>query len=362
MNTASATAFFTDLASEGKTPPEWVELFPKGPHLKARDGREWTLEPARVVSAFAREQVPLAIDYEHGQALLAAEGREAPAAAWITKVEERDGAVWGKVEWTKSAAAKVSAKEYRFLSPDFDHTRDGLILKLNGAGLVNRPALVMTALSRNKPQPPENNDMSLKAIAAKLGLKDDADEKAVLAALDERDGHRKALCANLKIDEASDAQAIASAVTKLQGDTETALAAVKASPAAADVAALKTTLADTQTALAALQKKDADREVDAALDAAAAAGKITPASRETYRAMCAVDGGLERFKALAATLPVICEPTGLNNASASTRTAEDDLNPKALAGMARKYQDDQAALGVTVSMSEAVEHVKAAKA
>lgn len=362
MNTATATAFFTDLASEGNTPPEWVELFPKGPALTARDGRAWTLEPQRVVAAFAREQVPLAIDYEHGQALLAAEGKEAIAAAWITAVEERDGAVWGKVEWTKAAARKVLDKEYRFLSPDFVHTRDGLILKLNGAGLVNRPALVMTALSRKQPETKETEDMSLKAIAAKLGLKDDADEKAVLAALDERDGQRKALCAKLKIDDAGDAAAIDAAITKLQVDTETALASVKASPAAAEVAAVKQQLTDTQTALAALQKKDADREIDGALDAAQSAGKITPGSRDTYRAMCAVDGGLERFKALAATLPVICEPTVLNNGEAVTTTADDTLNPTALAAKARKYQDDQAAIGVTVSISEAVEHVKAARA
>lgn len=362
MNTATATAFFTDLASEGNTPPEWIQVFPKGPHLKARDGRAWTLEPARVVSAFAREQVPLAIDYEHGQAHLATKGLEAPAAGWITAVEERDGAVWGKVEWTQPAAARVVAKEYRFFSPDFDHTREGLIVKLNGGGLVNRPALVMTALSRNEPQETETDDMSLKAIAAKLGLKDDADETAVLAALDERDGQRKALCAKLKIDGAGDAAAIDAAVTKLQTDSETALASLRAAPAAAEVAAVKQQLADTQTALAALQKKDADREIDGALDAAQSAGKITPGSRETYRAMCAVDGGLDRFKALAATLPVICEPTVLNNGEAVTTTADDTINPTALAAKARKYQDDQAALGVTVSISEAVEHVKAARA
>lgn len=362
MTTASATPFFTDLASDGNTAPEWVQLFPKGPALKARDGRAWTLEPRRVVTAFAHEQVPLAIDYEHGQALLAADGKEAPAAGWITAVEDRDGAVWGKVEWTKSAAAKVIAKEYRFLSPDFDHTRDGLIVKLNGAGLVNRPALVMTALSRNEPQPTETNDMSLKAIAAALGLKDDADEKAVLAKIAEHSSQRTALCAKLKIDGASDAAAIETAIVKLLTDTETALASLKASPAATEVAALRRQLTDTQTALAAIQKKDVDRDIDAALDLAASAGKITPASRETYRSMCAVEGGLERFVALAATLPVICEPTTLNNAAATTTTADDDLNPTALAAKARKYQDDQAALGVVLSISEAVEHVKAVKA
>lgn len=358
MTKATATAFFTDLASEGNTPPEWVELFPAGPSIKARDGRAWTLDPSLVLKSFADNAGPLAIDWEHAQAHKAPKGESAPAAGWIVSLEERAGGVWGKVEWTPLAAQQIAAREYRYLSPDFDHTLDGLIVRLNGAGLVNRPALVMTALSRNIHQT-ENPEMSLKAIAAALGLSNDADAQAILSAIAEREGYRKALCAKLKIDENSDQAAIDAAIVKLQSDTETALAAVKASPAASDVAALQVSLQNATTALAALQKKDADREIEAALDAAAAEGKITPASRETYRALCVVEGGLERFKALASTLPVICAPSALTGSTPSTLTAEDDLNPTALAAKARKYQDDQAGLGIIVSISDAVEHVKA---
>lgn len=358
MTTATATPFFTELAAVADKPPEWIELFPKGPAIAARDGRRWTLEPARVVAAFAANQGPLAIDYEHGQALKAAVGEEAPAAGWITEVEERDGAVWGRVEWTAAAARKIVEREYRFISPDFGHTREGVIVQLNGAGLVNRPALVMTALSRQQTQ--KENDMSLKAIAAALGLADDADEKAVLAAISAGKEQSTALCALLKIDAGSDAAAIHAAVTALQGEAETALASLKAAPAAAELAAVKATLKDTQTALAAIQKKDVDREIDAALDKASAEGKITPASRDSYRAMCAAEGGLARFTALAATLPVICAPSPLGGTAIKTGDPADDLNPTALASKARKYQDDQAALGIVVSISEAVEHVKAA--
>ncbi len=227
MTTATATPFFTELAAVAGKPPEWIELFPKGPAIAARDGRRWTLEPARVVAAFAANQGPLAIDYEHGQALKAPAGDEAPAAGWITDVEERDGAVWGRVEWTAAAARKVVEREYRFISPDFDHTRQGVITHLNGAGLVNRPALVMTALSRQQPND-KDTDMSLKAIAAALGLADDADEKAVLAAISAGKEQSTALCALLKIDAGSDASAINAAVTALQSETETALASLKA--------------------------------------------------------------------------------------------------------------------------------------
>jgi phage I-like protein len=352
MTKNNATAIFTatDLAAaKGSRAPDWVELFPAGPEINARDGRSWTLRPEIVVAAFDLNKGPLAIDYEHGQAHLAPQGLPAPAAGWIVTVENRQGAVWGRVEWTPKAAQAIIDREYRFLSPDFDHTPDGLIVRLNGAGLVNRPALVMTALSRVSPE--EKEPPMSKAIAVALGLAEDADEKAILSALTARQTEISALCGLLMIDTGSNAQAITAAVTKLQAETQTALAAAQSNTAQAEVATLR-------TALAALQQKDTDREIDAALDAGISAGKITPASRDTYRAMCSVDGGLDRFRALAATLPVICEPSGLDNTGATTMTGENTASPATVAALARKYQDDQAALGIEVSISEAVVQVE----
>lgn len=357
MNSASATAIFsTDLAS-AKSAPEWVELFPAGPKIEARDGRSWIANPDAVIAAFLANKGPLAIDYEHGQAHLAPKGERAPAAGWIVKLENRGGAVWGQVEWTEAAAAMIAAREYRFLSPEFFSEKSGRVTRLMGAGLVNRPALVMTALSRENQQ--ETDPM--KAIAKALGLAETADETAILAQITVSADQRKALCVKLQIDAAATAEALTAAIDKLQTDTATALAAVKASPAATDLAALQTQLRDTQTALAALQGKDADREIDAALDRAAAEGKITPASRETYRAMCKAEGGLERFKALAATLPKICEPAPNLAGVPQPGAAGEDIDPRALAARATKYQQEQAAAGVMVSISDAVEIVKGQK-
>lgn len=50
------------------------------------------------------------------------------------------------------------------------------------------------------------------------------------------------------------------------------------------------------------------REFDTALDKAQGEGRITPASRPEYLAMCKAQGGLESFERLAATLPVIVSP------------------------------------------------------
>lgn len=364
MTTATATANFQiDLAGSGKAAPEWVELFPAGPELNARDGRRWRANPKAVLSAFIANRAPLPIDYEHGQDHLAPKGQAAPAAGWIVELADRAGAVWGKVEWTETAAKMIAEREYRFLSPAFTHDRAGLITRLLGAGLVNRPALELTALSREAPNTtPENTNM-LKAIAKALGLADDADEAAITAAIAARNNERTAICTALKLDGTPDQGAIVGAITKLGEDTATALAAVQAAPAAvAELAALKTTLSETSTALAALKTKDFTRDVDEALDAAAGQGKVTPASREQYRAMCNDQAGLDRFKALVATLPVICEPTHLDvrNTTASEQH-QVDADPVALAARARVYQNEQAAAGRTISISEAVNHVKGQK-
>ncbi|KAB2749989.1 hypothetical protein F9K95_15690 [Brucella anthropi] len=359
MMNATATAIFqTDLASSGNTAPEWIELFPAGPQIKARDGRAWKLEPSRVLAAFAANNGPLAIDYEHAQAHKAPKGEEAPAAGWIVELQERGGSVWGRVEWVAKAARQIVNREYRFISPDFNHTREGVITRLNGAGLVNRPALVMTALAHEQPNqhPQQLETPMLKAIAKALGLAEAADEAAILSAIATRDGERKALCQALKIEDKGGQAEITAAIAKLQEDTATALAAVQTG-GAAELSSLRTELSETKTALAQLQEKDAEREIDLALDAAAQAGKITPATRETYRAMCSLDGGLDKFNALVATLPVIAAPSSLDGKQPET-TAEADLDPVALASEARAYVNEKAAQGITVSISDAVAHVK----
>lgn len=360
MTNATATAIFnTDLASQGATAPEWVELFPAGPSILARDGRKWTLYPQSVVAAFKSNNAPLPIDWEHAQAHLAPRGKAAPAAGWITEVEERAGGVWGRVEWVAAAARQIVDRSYRFLSPDFQHRKDGVITRLNGAGLVNRPALEMTALSREQTTM-ENNQMSLKAIAKTLGLAEGADEAAILTALTARDTERVALCQSLQIDTSSDSAAVTAAITKLQTDTATAVAAVQSGAGNAEVAALQTDLAATRTALAALQSKDRDRDIDVILDQAVTSGKITPGSRNDYRAMCALEGGLDKFEKLVKSLPVLGDPSDLDRSTASNQV-DEDVDVNAVASAARKYQDEQTRLGRTVSITEAVNFVKEKK-
>lgn len=195
----------------------------------------------------------------------------------------------------------------------------------------------------------------MKAIAKALGLAEDADEAAILAALTARDTQHAALCTALKVAPADATQAtLLAAVARLQTDAEAATAAARATP---DMAALRDDLTAAKTALAALQRKDADREIDLALDRAAAQGKITPGSRPTYRALCQTEGGLARFTELVKTLPVIAEPSSLDGRPVATASEGVSGDPVEIAALARQYQAEQARAGRFVSASEAVVHV-----
>lgn len=159
--------------------PDFIMLLPAGPDLTTRDGRNWTYDPAEIVSAFAANQGPLVIDYEHAQELLAASGKKAPVAGWIVGMESRDGALWGKVEWTENARSAIASREYRFISPSLQHLADGHIVGLNGAGLVNRPALYLPPLDAQTPVFDEQR-VQLAAVALASAARTYQTEQAAL--------------------------------------------------------------------------------------------------------------------------------------------------------------------------------------
>ncbi|WP_375673312.1 phage protease, partial [Bartonella sp. CL25QHWL] len=122
----------------------------------------------------------------------------------------------------------------------------GEILNLAGAGLVNRPALVMTALSREQPSPITLTEkmMDLTAIASALSLAEDAKADEVLATLKAREKERVELNAQL---------------TKARED------------------------------LALLQEEQKNSAIESLLDKTIEEGKILPAAREEYRALCSLE-------------------------------------------------------------------------
>lgn len=171
------------LAAAGRA-PEWVDLLPSG-EIAGRDGRSFTVDdPAALVAAFNAAKVDLPVDYEH-QNDKPAPGRTGPvpAAGWIKALKVAANGLWGRIEWTARAAALIGAKEYRYISPVIVHRPDGSVVGLKGAGLVHHPNIHLTALAAQDDTMPDTTD-SLTRIAAALGLDPDADEIAILAAIE----------------------------------------------------------------------------------------------------------------------------------------------------------------------------------
>jgi phage I-like protein len=279
LNRGAGIAFA--LNAEGKA-PEWVQLLPRGPKVQGRDGRAWTLDANKVAAA---TQLPFALDYEHAQDLKAINGEMAPASGWVEELDIRDGETWARVDWTPNAAAVISAREYRFLSPAFAYSReDGAITRLVGGGLVNRPNFSMTALNREEPS-------MLKAICAALALAETATETDIVTAI-----------GRLKEATALNAETLARYVPR----------------ADYDLALNRATIAEGK--LAEDSKARHAEKVALAIDGAIKAGKVAPASRDYHVAVCSTAEGLAAFEKFVA---------GAASAFGAVDLTKSDPNPGA---------------------------------
>lgn len=168
----------TTIASSDFGQPQWVQLMPAG-RFQGRDGRgPWVLpDPPAAVSASRRYAGAnkIAIDYEHQTQLSAVNGQPAPAAGWITDLQPRADGIWGLVEWTDRATEHLRQREYRYLSPVFNHTRMGQVIRIVGASLTNVPNLELTALARAG----ETMDQDLSELRRLLDLPPDASVTAI---------------------------------------------------------------------------------------------------------------------------------------------------------------------------------------
>lgn len=281
--------------------PEWVHLIPAG-HFKGRDGRgPYDLADAKAVLAESEAAgLEPVIDYDHQTDLSAIKGvgGTAPAAGWIKQMEARADGIWAKVEWTAKGAAAIAAREYRYLSPVFLHTKAGRVIKVLRAALTNNPNLNLTALASQETDPsklkPKGDDMEelLKELAAALGLPEDSDQEAIVA-------HAR----TLKEDGAARTDAI-KAIAKAAGakedeDADKVVTAVQAAIEKAgktDPDPGKFVPADVVTSLQAQVKELLADKSTQVVDQAIKDGKVTPANRDWALAYHAKDAeGFAKF-------------------------------------------------------------------
>lgn len=259
-------------------PPDWILLVPAG-RFQGRDGRWWVNDhPDRIVAAFHQSGQPLPVDWEHATELKAPKGDPAPAAGWITALENRNGEIWGRAEWTDAAAAQIQARAYRYYSPAFLFEPEGRrVAALTSVGLTNRPNLDVPALNRTQENAMPN------ALLAALGLPESADDQAAL-----------------------------NAVEALKSRLEAALNAAKTPNLEqyvprADYDAALNRAKQAEEKLAEIEKARLEAEIQAEIDKALEAGKITPATVDYHKAQCRLEGGLERFRKFVAAAPAIVD-------------------------------------------------------
>ncbi len=269
------------LPASGETAPEWVELIP-APNadglVVGADGRKWTMRSVEQILAAFNRRLP--IDINHATDLAAAKGGESPAVAWIERLEARNGALWGRVEWTERGSALLRDRAYRFLSPAFLHTKTGEIVQLTSAALTNTPNFDL-ALNRAAHQEPP---IMWKDVLKALKLSESAGE----------------------------AEAV-TAINALQAEHQTALNAAQTPSldkfvprADYDVALNRATTAEGE--IKSIQDKALEQTITTEVDAAQKAGKITPATRDFYVAMCRKEGGLDEFRKFVEAASPVLDP------------------------------------------------------
>lgn len=277
--------------------PEWIQIMPAG-EFSGRDGRgPWRLDNAEGVVAISMAQAPstgLPVDYEHQTEYAPINGQPAPASGWIPELQARPDGIWARVDWTERAAAHVTAREYRSVSPVFLHGKDGEVRLIQSVALTNLPNLNLKSLARMDQK--EGSMPLIKTLASMVKLPAEtaeADvEKAVSAALIERDS-LKALHSQLSalFGAEDSAELIKTAQSiKLRADTPDP---TKFMPVSAYEAMHKE--------FASLKAASIEAEAERLLAKARAEGKIIPATEEHFKALARSDP--KGFEQLMGVLP-----------------------------------------------------------
>ncbi|MEA5090820.1 phage protease [Solidesulfovibrio sp.] len=353
--------------------PQWVQLLPAGTFTGLDGaGPYHNDDPQAVIAATldAASGVDLPIDYDH-QLLWAREnGQPALAAGWFKDFEVREGSVWGRVDWTQAAAARIAAREYRYLSPVFLFDPAGRIIRVEHAGLTNVPNLEMQALASRL----HNNGGEMKpeqyaALLVSLGLSADTKPDALVAnaktigdRLKEADVTLAAMSKRLGLPDGSTLRTIENAVdVAMTAVAETAQVLGEAGPVPpARLAACAKALVAKQgqatagldptkhvpmeqfqavaSRLKALEDSQATEKATTAVEAAMQAGKVIPSTKEWAMAYASRDPA--GFAAYVAAMPSIVKP-GQEGPSGQPPAADGQLGDVDLAVCSRMGLDPE---------------------
>jgi phage I-like protein len=301
----------------------WIMLLPTG-SFSGRDGRgPYTTDNMAgmrlVIEATAQRagSTDLVVDYDHQSQFSAVPGvgGQAPAAGWIKRFEARPDGLYGLINWTDRAAQSIRAGEYRYISPVYQHDKAGKVLRLISAGLTNTPNLDLAAVAASAQ--PNQQEPDMKNIAAALGLPEDADENAILTAIN------KALTSTASI-----ATAAGLAGTAKPEEIVTAINSARAGVDPAKFVPIEQVMA-LQTAVKVLQDKMEGDDAETAVNTAIKDGKLAPALKSWGLDYHKKDAA--GFQSFVDGSPVL---TAVQRTTTTTgKTTDDDLTAEDLAVM-----------------------------
>ena len=293
MNRAS---FSLALSPPSPTDSGWQMLLPAG-KVECRDGRgPYTYDPNTLLEQFDQWGMPIDVDYHHQSLESTAKTGLVPSAGSVVELADRDGAIWGRIEWTANAAAAIEAKEAKYLSPVFDYDQALRIEKIVSVGLTNLPNLYLNPLSVNSLG--GAMDELIERLCYMLNL-------PVTSTPEEIKGHLQRLIDSLGQAPATDAAMNQLGVTlKLPGkpwaEIATAAHALCVPGATVPIAEFERV----SHALNLLQEQGRQAEIDTAINQAKTSGKLAPSMEEWARGYAKQD--LQGFKTWAAnSLPVV---------------------------------------------------------
>lgn len=273
------------------TPPAWLPMIPAG-QFSGRDGRTWANNNPDAFIALT--ELPVPFDIEHATELLGPLGHPAPARGWIVALENRDGTIFGQIDWNEEGQEALAKKEYRYYSPAFRYDQNGNVTSLSSSGLTNKPNLYTPAL---------NSEGSTVPLPEKV-----------------------ALALGLQIT-ASDDDAV-SAITALKAAEQIALNRQQAPDPTRfiPVETHKLALNRAESAEQQLKKRE-EADISSLVEAAIDDGKIAPANKDMYLALCRTEEGRSQFKSFVATAPKIIaqDPTHQTKPGDKGVLSDDEL-------------------------------------
>ncbi len=163
-----------NIAFGGDVPPSEFRIFTAGTVDTVKG--QFLFDENSAVSVMAEYEahgIDIAVDYDH--AMLndrAIDPAQAGKAAGWFNLEVRGGELWAvNVRWTEPAAAALSRKEWRYMSPAFEVDAEGRVTSLLNVAITNLPATrklqpLMAASVRTLNMNPDQVKAALDALIA----------------------------------------------------------------------------------------------------------------------------------------------------------------------------------------------------